>query len=449
MAGKIESKPNGLIWILVIGTFFICVFHLLCFSGVFSYWHETQGETLIDRYSSTAKKKYDVDSGQDVGIYYRYAQNILHNQLPYRDFSLEYPPLSPPIMLFPALFVNDQVSYTVLFGLEMFLFSCAMGIVVFRFIKKNRPSTLPMFVLLFLLSLLLFGEVVVARLDAVPTFVTVLATYLILSRPVNLKNVALISAVAAIGFAIKLFPVLVLLPFGIYLLIRGKWRELLTMTISFILVSLIFWGPALAVSREGVLESFLYHTARGLQIESVLGLPFWIKHIFTSNTPIVFNYGALHFAIPLADKLAKFALFGFALFAIAVVTFLVFRLSKTRKHQKNINPILAFSILSLVIGFVVVNKAFSPQYMIWILWLSLLFIPFFKNKGFWVLLLCIQAATFIIFPILYGDLVNGYTFAVSLLIMRNLAMIGILCWTVVLLVKETSEANWHIVNNTV
>jgi hypothetical protein len=47
------------------------------------------------------------DSGQDLPIYEEYASIILDGQMPYRDFSIEYPPGALPIFVLPAVMFGD------------------------------------------------------------------------------------------------------------------------------------------------------------------------------------------------------------------------------------------------------------------------------------------------------------------------------------------------------
>jgi len=443
---RLNRKKNPLIsrwfWVLTIGTFLICAFHLFCFSGIFSFWKDFSGQPLLERYFNTVQEKLSIDGGQDVGLYYYYAENTLEGNIPFRDFTPEYPPLALPFMIAPALFTSEPVGYEILFALEMTLFAVATSTIVFRFIQKRKAELLPQFTLLFLTSLLLFGHVVISRLDAVSTFFIVFTVYLILDKPLTYKAVALTSATAATGFAIKLFPVLPLIPLGVYLLYRKQWAFLATLIVTFALFSVIYWGPACIINLHGVLSSFLYHGQRGLQIESVLGLPVWITHLFTHITPVVFNYGSLNFDTPLANQIAKVGLPVFAFFTLIVAGLLAWKLWRSKssvpvtdisagaKASENDHKLLYFSVLLLVLGFVMLNKVFSPQYIIWIVWLLLLGLPYLPRKWFWPLVLAIQAATFVIFPIIYGDLISGYTFAVLLVIARNLSMIILFSWVI-------------------
>ena len=82
------------------------VFVALC-AGLPSVW---QGEATIS----------------DVPVYERYGDAIERGQVPYRDFTLEYPPGALAVFAVPALVADSPRSYARAFALEMVL----LGLVV-------------------------------------------------------------------------------------------------------------------------------------------------------------------------------------------------------------------------------------------------------------------------------------------------------------------------------
>ena len=49
-------------------------------------------------------------------IYYDYASQAMHGQVPYRDYLVEYPILTFPLFLVPRLIVSDFVGFCIAFG---------------------------------------------------------------------------------------------------------------------------------------------------------------------------------------------------------------------------------------------------------------------------------------------------------------------------------------------
>lgn len=449
---KIKISTKGYRWVVIVGTLVICGFHLLCFSGAFSFWHLTSGENLLEHYYNTVSMKIGIDSGQDVGLYYRYGMAALQGELPYSDFVSEYPPLALPFMIAPTLVTSEPVGYGILFALEMSIFAVATAIIVIRYLEKHSPKLVHRFTLLFLASLFLFGHVAISRLDPVSAFFLVLTTCFCLEKKPLGAGIA-----GAVGFGIKLFPVLALIPYGVYLLYRKNWRFLVTLIVTFVVTSALVWAGPISINSQGVLGSFLYHTQRGLQIESVMGLPVWILHLFTRQTEVVFTYGSLNFDSTLSDSISKLALPLFVFFALGIVALTFIRLGRANSNSQN-TPVktLFMATFLLLLGFIVFNKVFSPQYMLWIVWLAFLGLPHLPRPrtAFWALFLTIQLATFVLFPILYGDLISGELYAVGLAIARNLAMLALLVWAtidfnsssfrLVPTIKSTEQTNPHI-----
>ena len=55
----------------------------------------------------------------DIEIYYSYAESVMQNKVPYRDFFVVYPPLSLLPIILPGFFSEDIITYKNIFGLEM------------------------------------------------------------------------------------------------------------------------------------------------------------------------------------------------------------------------------------------------------------------------------------------------------------------------------------------
>jgi len=55
--------------------------------------------------------------------YYEYASLTREGQLPYRDFSLEYPPGAFMVFFLPRLFTSSLEAYGQAFAIEMLVFN--------------------------------------------------------------------------------------------------------------------------------------------------------------------------------------------------------------------------------------------------------------------------------------------------------------------------------------
>jgi hypothetical protein len=92
---------------------------------------------------------------------------------------------------------------------------------------------------------------------------------------------------------------------------------------------------------------------------------------------------------------------------------------------------------ALVLGFIVLNKVGSPQYMTWLV-APLVLGLVLDRRRWWapaVLTLAILALTQLIFPFWYDALLVLAPAAVGLLVARNLLLLALFGWVVVRLVR--------------
>ncbi len=62
----------------------------------------------------------------DLPVYASYAEMMLHGELPYRDFGIEYPPLAAPLLLLGGLAGTGPDEYKLAFALLTFVIACAV-----------------------------------------------------------------------------------------------------------------------------------------------------------------------------------------------------------------------------------------------------------------------------------------------------------------------------------
>jgi hypothetical protein len=85
----------------------------------------------------------------------------------------------------------------------------------------------------------------------------------------------------------------------------------------------------------------------------------------------------------------------------------------------------------------VFNKVGSPQYELWVIGAAFVGVLFGTANWKPVVWLTVISSglSWLIFPIFYGDLLDGKPLGVTLLFLRNLAVVAILVWSNMQLMK--------------
>jgi hypothetical protein len=288
----------------------------------------------------------------DITEYFKYTKRTFEGQLPYRDFSLEYPPGALPPLLaagpadhgyynrFRVIMVGLGAATIVLLVAALFLTGAeaaeiAAGVLV--------VATLP---------LTLNPGLVFERFDLWPATLVLFALVALLRGPRALGLVAL-----GIGAVAKLYP-LVVVPLAL-LSGRGRShvrRDLAVVAAAALVVALPF--AILAPRGVGHVGSLLVR--RPLHVESLGGSVLLVAHRFGVYQPT--TYLSIGNSWDLAGPAAKVvAVVGSLAEAAALVAVWVIFARGPRGPRE-----LLLSVAAAVVGFVAFGKIISPQYMVWI-----------------------------------------------------------------------------------
>jgi hypothetical protein len=373
------------------------------------------------------------------GLYHGIYENISKGKLVFKDFFIEYPPLSTYFITFP-MFLVDGIDRL----LFMKLYIVLTGVwLIFYFIftknlleklsvsKRNVLITLSFTFILFII----LSHVTFARYDLFPGILTAIACLSYAYYLKNERNIYLIwaSILLALAFSVKIYPI-VIAPLIFFIeIFRRRYTKTFLFCAIFALVcsiSLIF----VLQGRENFNKFLDYQGGRDLQLESSYA-SIWLAgekiHLIDSASIAVQN-GALEINNPMAKKIGKFILPAVALILISIYGYLVYILKKY-KHLKTSSLIQIFAVGAnlTVLVFTIFNKVFSPQYIIWLLTLiplfSLLSFKFYKKElmALAILSLIISIFTFLIYPVFYGDLIDKEAFAICILLVRNILLVGV------------------------
>jgi hypothetical protein len=288
----------------------------------------------------------------DIREYFDYAQRTYEGQVPYRNFSLEYPPAALPVFLaagpanrgyhnrFRLLMLGLGIASIVLLVGALFLAGAnaadlAAGVLV--------PATLP---------LTLNPGLVFERFDLWPVFLMLLAVVALLRGRQLLCLVAL-----SIGAVAKLFP-LAFVP--LVLLARRGHAHLRRDVAIAAAVGLAFVLPFGAIAPGGLGHVGRVLVERPLQVESLGASLLLTAHRLGIYEPT--TYYSIGRSWDLAGPAAKVvAVVSTLAEAAALVAVWVFFARSSRGSRE-----LLLAVAAVVVGFVAFGKVFSTQYMVWV-----------------------------------------------------------------------------------
>ena len=217
----------------------------------------------------------------ELNLYHDFAKHIQQGLFPYRDFPIEYPPLS--LVFFQLAQVFGDKWFTLIWYLLVVIFVILIGVVIHK-LKGN--------VYIFLSSILVLGGLFFDRFDIFPAFFSILAVYLLLK-----KKTVLAALILSLAVGIKIYPI-VLLPL---FLIEKNVKKLFLSSLVFLIVLII---PFLVVlhggGREGLLKLADYNINRGMEINSFKSSYHLIKYLMGKEKLMV-NYNHSSYEIEVVE----------------------------------------------------------------------------------------------------------------------------------------------------
>lgn len=360
----------------------------------------------------------------DLGIYLRSGSGVVAGLWPYRDFPLEYPPLSLVAFVLPVLArpasAHDPELYRQTLLVENMLFIACISVCVWLVAKRNTVSNLLFVMISCALLAVISSPIAPWRFDAFPALLTAMALVFVVQHRPWLAGMML-----GFGVAAKIYPGVIAVVIALLYVAMADWRALARL-ISGSIFGVVPAMLAFALEAPGQIFSFLtYHEARGLEVESVLGSIVMLGGALGRTTAtVVFNYGALHLQGRWADALLhwQMALFVGVFGATVAGTLLRFRADRVRFGNVPIAS-LAAAICACLLAFIVGNKVFSPQYIVWLL----PFAPLLRRYHV-LMMMIVFVLTMLIFPVLFNPMLDFELWPVVVLCARNLLAMMLIPW---------------------
>jgi uncharacterized membrane protein len=351
------------------------------------------------------------------------AQKMLDGQIPYHDFASEYPPLALLSFLLPGILTSNTIAYSWVFAAELMICDLLVLLMLADLAAAFKVSVRNTLVV-YTLFLLATGPILIARYDLFPAMLVLAAVWAFIKGRVKLAWIA-----AALGFAAKLYPVIIVPFFVIYQLKNRQYGRLIQGGAVFLLTLVILFLPWVIIDANGFWQSFTYHFERGLHAESTYGTALLTGQLLgLTTTQGDLTYGSWNLSSPLADSLAKISFPLTACFLLIIYGFFTWRLRQNSAGDSALkmsgpSAVRFFEYAALTVTvFMLTNKVFSAQYLAWLCPLLPLAT---KGREYLVPALFMAAAvlTQYVYPYNYINFELGKATPVLILTFRNLLLI--------------------------
>ena len=366
----------------------------------------------------------------DMSLYFRTSSNILHGQIPFKDFRLEYPIFAIFPIMIPAflnlLFGSSFESYCILFSLQ----NIGFGIIAAIFLGKtsigesNRSTIKPMYWVLIVVSLPIY----LFRYDAFLALLTALFVYLMLNRPF-LAGLVLMLAIEA-----KLYPIIFLPVLVLFYITRLEYRTLFKFMIGTGLTLLTTLVVVLPITGLSFFDFIRYHQDRGIQLESIVaGFLMLLNQFDLIDIRLANGYGSFNIDTNYSSLILQTISLVTPVIFVLLLLFLGRGFMSEQRSYGSVRPIMlirAFGAITLI--FLLLNKVLSPQYVIWLF----PFIPFYENR-IRIKFIIIVMLTISIYPGWYHYLQSFHPIGVIMVNLRTVLMI----WMLVDLLKFFALTN--------
>jgi len=345
-------------------------------------------------------------------IYYEYASQAMQGQVPYRDYLVEYPILTFPLFLVPRLFVSDFARYCIGFAAQMLFFDVAAIVLIARQVAATEgPERVAGRLAWYTVFCASLAPLVVGRFELAPmVFAFAAARWWFAGRPV------LGGLTAGLGALLKVFPGLVAAPALVWEVARLRTSRARG-SLAFFLTVAAGTAGWFFLGGSNVLDSFRYHAARGLGIESLYAgaLLAWGK-LAGIDVPWVIEHKAVHLVPEWGSRSAALA----SPLQAAALLLVLFQFRR-RGMVEGVRYAGAALLASLVTA-----KVLSPQYLVWLFPFVVVQSGWTGSRARWLFLFaCLTTA--LIYPGPgFALLLDHQGAAIFLLNLRNILLLALL-----------------------
>ncbi|MDD1656062.1 MAG: hypothetical protein LUO87_01625 [Methanomicrobiales archaeon] len=316
----------------------------------------------------------------DIGYYLKFALKVYEGQVPYADFTVDYPQLafvSILLPLAPALLAKSADLYVLSHQALMALFDLGTVMLVYLVALKLWDARRAFTAGVLYATAFSTAYFVLTKYDAYPTFFLMLSVALFVYGREAAGYVA-----GTLGLLVKWFPALALPYYLIHDLREGRAQDEILRRIGicaaiFLAVTL----PFLLLSPSGFLRTYTVNTGFNL-----------LAHSF------------MYYLDFITGTLFSVRFFGEISVLLTVVLQIILLILAYRHPSREIRTLCGFIFLS-VLALILTNKIASPQYFAWVTPFLAIFLAGSLQE--WALFYLAQAWTYLEFPLLYNVLYNN------------------------------------------
>ncbi len=342
-------------------------------------------------------------------LYARWAEVITSTgSYPVNDPLWQYPPLAGWLFVFAQWLTAPSTAGFV--ALTVIADAAIFGLLLLSR-RRSRPASAAWTYLLFGL---LVGPMLFARFDIFTTL-TAVAALLLIAKPVS-SSIAI-----AIGFCLKLWPLLLVLAFP-----RRQLPKVVALVVAF---SLAITIPVVLFASNAT--SFLAEQGgRGIQIESVAGSYFIVAHRFGAPFASKYQHGSAEILAP-GTPIAAIVVTVIGLILLAVIAY-----KRLRGRLETVPP--ADVALVLVLVSIATSRVFSPQFMIWVAGVGAVCLLDKRTRMRPVLLLAGLTTLFgqLVVAIGYPSLMAGNLFGSGLQLVRIVFLLAATAWGLIVILRK-------------
>lgn len=358
----------------------------------------------------------------DIPTYQRAYDLMAAGNVPYRDFTLEYPPLAGALFWLAGALPGP---YGVTFSILMLGALCAtvLGVIALARALDMDERRQTVAGLLVAVSPLLLGDLVETRFDLALSALLVWTIWAAVTERWRLMWGLLAAATLLKLVPLALIPVLVIWQRhrvgG-----RRAWAGLggsLAIVVAGIL-------PFAVLSPSGTWELARYHLDRPLQLEALGSAYLLGLHALAGiRITVESSFGSQGLAGSGPSVIAgiQTAVLICALIGIAWTLWLLLHRARWPGDARLLTSACAATIVALLVG----GKVLSPQFMVWLLPVCFLIGGRYGRLAAG-LTVAVLLMTFAYFPYRYWDLVALETWPITLLFVRDALLVALLaaCW---------------------